>query len=83
MGCGGRCFITRLKPVVKIGQLRKQAGLTQLEVAKLLGVTENTLSNWEVGRSGTDWIKLIVQMCTLYQCEAQDLIKYTVEEPTE
>lgn len=71
--------MTRLKPVVKLGQLRQQAGLTQSEVAKLLGVTENTLANWETGRSGTNWIKLIVQMCVLYECDVKDLIEYHAE----
>ena len=30
---------------------RVNAGLTQTEAAKQLGVTKNTLSNWELGRS--------------------------------
>lgn len=30
---------------------RVNAGLTQTEAAESLGVTKNTLSNWELGRS--------------------------------
>lgn len=42
--------------------LRKKAGLKQEEVAELMGVTPNTVSNWEVSgkfRSSADMHKLL------------------------
>lgn len=74
----------RTKPVPRLAQLREQAGLTQLEVSQLLGVTENTVANWEKGRSGIEWIERIVKVCKLFGCNAEDLIEYVVEtQPTE
>lgn len=72
------------KPVPRLAQLREQAGLTQLEVSQLLGVTENTVANWEKGRSGIEWIERIVKVCKLFDCKAEDLIEYVVEtQPAE
>ncbi|MEG3890103.1 MULTISPECIES: helix-turn-helix transcriptional regulator [unclassified Microcoleus] len=74
----------RTKPVPRLAQLREQAGLTQLEVSQLLGVTENTVANWEKGRSGIEWIERIVKVCKLFDCSAEDLIEYVVEtQPAE
>lgn len=70
------------KPVPRLAQLRKRTGLTQLEVSQLLGVTENTLSNWENERSGIDWIERVVKLCKLFDCKAEDLIEYVVDTQT-
>ena len=35
----------------KFAQLRSDFGLTQRELAQLLGVTRNTVARWEVGLS--------------------------------
>lgn len=81
---GEKRLMKRTKPVPRLAQLREQAGLTQLDVSQLLGVTENTVANWEKGRSGIEWIERIVKLCKLFGCNAEDLIEYVVEtQPAE
>ncbi|WP_066377547.1 MULTISPECIES: helix-turn-helix transcriptional regulator [unclassified Anabaena] len=70
------------KPKSRIALLREKAGLTQLELSRLVGVTESTIQNWESGRTGTDHIERIVRFCKALNCQVQDLIEY-VNEPTE
>ncbi|WP_013334720.1 helix-turn-helix transcriptional regulator [Gloeothece verrucosa] len=58
----------------KMLKLREKAGLTQRQVANELGVTDQTVSNWETGQrkprlSSTQWLKL----CQLFQCSLEDL----------
>nr|WP_228014804.1 helix-turn-helix transcriptional regulator [Fortiea sp. LEGE XX443] len=60
--------------------LRERAGLTQLELSRLVGVTESTIQNWESGRTGTDHIERIVRFCKALDCQVEDLIEY-VNEP--
>jgi transcriptional regulator with XRE-family HTH domain len=74
----------RTKPVSRITLLREQMGLTQIELAQLLDVTENTIANWEKGRSGLDWIIRVIKLCKIFQCTPDQLIEYVVEtEPVE
>lgn len=65
-----------IKPVSRIAILREQANLTQRELAELLEVTENTVANWETGRSSVDWIDRVIKLCKIFACEPEDLIKY-------
>jgi transcriptional regulator with XRE-family HTH domain len=62
--------------------LRERAGLTQLELSRLVGVTESTIQNWESGRTGTDHIERIIRFCKALNCQIEDLIEY-VGEPLE
>jgi len=66
--------------ISNIGQLREQTGLTQRELALMLGVTETTIANWERGRSGLDWIDRISKLCKALNCNLEDLI---TKEPDE
>ena len=68
----------KAKPRIAI--LREQAGLTQLELSRLVGVTESTIQNWESGRTGTDHIERIVKFCKALNCRVEDLIEYVSEE---
>jgi transcriptional regulator with XRE-family HTH domain len=70
------------KPKSRIALLREKAGLTQLELSRLVGVTESTIQNWESGRTGTDHIERIIRFCKALDCQVQDLIEYA-SEPTE
>lgn len=73
-----------MKPVSRISQLREQAGLTQLELSQLLDVTENTVANWEKGRSSLEWIERVIKLCRLFNCIPEDLIEYAPDaEPVE
>lgn len=66
--------ITHLKPTLRLAELRQASGLTQLEVAQLLEVTENTYGNWERGRSGLEAVERIVKLCKLFDCSVEDLL---------
>ncbi|MGB6296496.1 MAG: helix-turn-helix transcriptional regulator [Rivularia sp. (in: cyanobacteria)] len=63
------------KPKPRIAFLREKAGLTQLELSRLVGVTESTIQNWESGRTGTDHIQRIVKFCKALDCKVEDLIE--------
>jgi transcriptional regulator with XRE-family HTH domain len=65
------------KPKPRIALLREKAGLTQLELSRLVGVTESTIQNWESGRTGTDHIERIIRFCKALNCQVEDLIDYT------
>lgn len=62
-------------PRSKIAELRDQAELTQLELSKIVGVTETTIANWEKGRSGLDWIDRVIKLCDALNCDPEDLIE--------
>ncbi|HYW21396.1 MAG TPA: helix-turn-helix transcriptional regulator [Nodularia sp. (in: cyanobacteria)] len=63
------------KPKPRIALLREKAGLTQLELSRLVGVTESTIQNWESGRTGTDHIERIIRFCKALNCQVQELIE--------
>ena len=37
---------------VRIAELRKDSGITQVQLAKTMGVSQQTVASWEVGRRG-------------------------------
>ncbi|MEB3216468.1 MAG: helix-turn-helix transcriptional regulator [Nostocales cyanobacterium 94392] len=63
------------KPKPRIAFLREKAGLTQLELSRLVGVTESTIQNWESGRTGIDHIQRIVKFCKALNCQVEDLLE--------
>jgi transcriptional regulator with XRE-family HTH domain len=71
---GANTVKQKAKP--RIAFLREKAGLTQLELSRLVGVTESTIQNWESGRTGTDHIERIVKFCKALGCQVEDLIEY-------
>ncbi len=71
------------KPKPRIALLREKAGLTQLELSRLVGVTESTIQNWESGRTGTEHIERIIRFCKALNCQIQDLIEYDTELPAD
>ena len=76
--------MNRMKAVSRIADLREQIGITQVELADLIGVTENTIANWEKGRSGLVWIERVNKLCKLFQCTPDQLIEYIPDtEPEE
>ncbi|MEM7556329.1 MAG: helix-turn-helix transcriptional regulator [Cyanobacteria bacterium P01_A01_bin.84] len=74
-----------MKPKAKprIAVLREQAGLTQLELSRLVGVTESTIQNWESGRTGIDHIQRIAKFCKALNCRVEELIEYIDESSEE
>jgi transcriptional regulator with XRE-family HTH domain/mannose-6-phosphate isomerase-like protein (cupin superfamily) len=66
---------TQLKVMNKdkpIAKLRERAGLTQSELADLIGVSENTIANWEKG-GATKWIHNLKKLCKALKCSLGDL----------
>lgn len=59
-----------------MAQLRNEAGLTQREIALALGVTDKTVSNWELGNRT---LKLTpsqtLTLCGLLKCDLETLVK--------
>jgi transcriptional regulator with XRE-family HTH domain len=68
----------KVKP--RIAQLREKVGLTQLELSRIVGVTETTVQNWESGRSGVDQIERIIRFCKALNCQVEDLIEFVPQE---
>jgi transcriptional regulator with XRE-family HTH domain len=64
------------KAVSRIADLREPQGLTQAQLAVLVGVTTNTIQNWESGKSGVDQIERFLKLCEVLGCNLQDLIEY-------
>ncbi|KAB8330419.1 helix-turn-helix transcriptional regulator [Scytonema tolypothrichoides VB-61278] len=67
----------------RIACLREKAGLTQLELSRLVGVTESTIQNWESGRTGTEHIERIIRFCKALNCQVEDLVQYIGDSPEE
>lgn len=57
----------------KLSDLRKKKGLSQEEVADILGVTRQTISKWETDQSTPDFDK-IIPICKLYGLSADELL---------
>lgn len=59
----------------KISALREAKGLTQLDLALEVGVTETTIANWEKGRSGLPIILQLIKLCRTLECQLEDLVE--------
>lgn len=57
------------KPIAK---LREKMGLTQAELSQLIGVSENTIANWEKG-GASKWIRHLSKLCKVLNCSLEDL----------
>lgn len=55
-------------------RLRKQKGLSQEEIANIIGVSRQTISKWETGESNPDFDK-IIPLCDLYNITTDELIR--------
>lgn len=62
---------------VKIGKFiaskRKEQGLTQLQLAEKLGITDRAVSKWETGKSLPD-ASLMPELCKLLKITINDLL---------
>lgn len=64
----------------KIKDARTAAQLTQEQVAEALGISRQTVSNWENGRTYPD-IGSVVKLSDLYEVSLDHLLKGKKEEP--
>lgn len=56
-----------------IAALRREAGMTQEELGKLIGVTNKTISRWENGNYMPD-IGLMKELCNVFEININELI---------
>ncbi len=66
--------------VPKIKELREDKGLSQRRLAQALDVTENTIANWENGRTGLEWFERVSKLCQTLDCSPNDLFDYIEAE---
>jgi putative transcriptional regulator len=62
--------------VPKIKELREKRGLSQRRLAQALDLTENTIANWENGRTGLDWFERVAKLCEILDCSPNELFGY-------
>jgi len=61
---------------VTLRKLRESTTLSQPDVAERLGVTPQTVRNWEAGRSEPSLkISQVYELCQMYQCSLLDLVE--------
>jgi transcriptional regulator with XRE-family HTH domain len=66
--------------IPQLDVLRKQQGLTQQELAAIVGVTVTTISKWEQGTSGTETIRRFAELCRVLKCHIEDIVDVTKDE---
>lgn len=76
-------MVAEMKLKSNIAALRDEAGLTQLELSRLVGVTETTIANWEKGRSGLEWIERLIRLCKALNCAPEELLALAVSDSAE
>ncbi len=57
----------------RLQRLRKQAGLTQEEVADRFGISPQAISKWETGASAPD-ISILVELAEMYRVSVDELL---------
>lgn len=63
----------------KVAELREEAGITQAQLAVLVGVTTNTIQNWEK-ENGLDQLERYLKLAEVFGCNVKELVEY-VEVP--
>jgi DNA-binding XRE family transcriptional regulator len=64
-----------LKPKSRVASLREKARLTQVQLAVLVGVTPNTIQNWEK-ENGLDQLQRYLRLAEVFGCNVSDLVEY-------
>lgn len=66
----------------KILYLRKRLDLTQKEVAKAVGVDDQTVSNWEHGKNNKPKLDpaQTLALCKILQCSLEELASTITDE---
>ena len=60
--------------MIQIKKQREKNRLSQVQLAQKLGVNQNTVSQWETGRSSPPVDKLII-MSDLFGCTIDELVR--------
>ncbi|MBN3893806.1 MAG: helix-turn-helix transcriptional regulator [Nostoc sp. NOS(2021)] len=64
-----------LKPKSRVASLREKVGLTQVQLAVLVGVTPNTIQNWEK-ENGLEQLERYLKLAEVFGCNVSDLVEY-------
>ena len=67
----------------RIRKLREDIGLSQQDLASLLGVATSTIANWENGRNIVETIDKLTRLCAVLDCTLEDLIAFSASPVTE
>ena len=73
---GDRLF---LKPRSRVAALRSQAGLNQTQLAVFVGVTSNTVQNWEKP-AGLHPLERYIRLAAILGCSVEGLIEFVQED---
>ena len=57
-----------------IKALREEKGISQMELAKKVGVSHTTVRNWDHGRTGLEVFDLVARLCEALDCHPRDLM---------
>lgn len=63
-----------------IAERRKEKGMTQKQLAELLGVTDRAISKWETGKSFPD-ISLLLPLCEALSISTSELFAGEIDSP--
>lgn len=58
--------------LMRLKELRQNAGMTQQEVAADMGVAQNTISNWETERY-FPYVRQLPQLARIFGCKIDEL----------
>lgn len=61
----------------RVSELRKAQGLTQQQLAVMLGVSLSTVRNWETGRQAVDTFVKVDKLCEALKVGPSDLYEST------
>jgi transcriptional regulator with XRE-family HTH domain len=64
---------------LRIRELRKARGMTQADLAKLVGVDQSAVAQWETGTSGPHR-KNLAKLAQILECTVDELLKENKEE---
>ena len=63
----------------RITELREEAGLTQRQLADLIGVDPSTIRNWEKNRNSIAALVRFAKLCEALGCDPSEL--YSIDDP--
>lgn len=60
--------------MTRLREIRKHRGITQVQLAEIIGVEQSTISQWETGRAQPS-LKIAAKIAAALGCKIDDLIK--------
>ena len=60
--------------MVRLKEIREEKQLTQKQLANQLGVKQNSISQWETGRSYPS-VEILIKLSDLFGCTIDELVK--------